>query len=155
VRTIVQRVSSASVRVAGKTIAEIGTGYLVLAGIMREDDFAADVRPIAEKLAEMRVFGDTAGKMNRSLRDVEGSILVVSQFTLAGSLRSGRRPEFLQAEEPARARALLAEFTDHLRRLGCSVQEGEFGAHMEVALVNDGPVTLWLDSRELGGRRAP
>jgi D-tyrosyl-tRNA(Tyr) deacylase len=152
-RLVVQRVSSASVRVAGKTIAQIGTGYLVLAGVMRGDDWDADVRLLADKLAEMRVFADAEGKMNRSVRDVGGAILVVSQFTLAGSLKGGRRPEFLQAEEPSRARALLAQFLSHLRQLGCPVQEGEFGAHMEVALVNDGPVTIWIDSRDF--RRAP
>lgn len=146
-RVVIQRVSSASVRVAGAEVARIGRGLLVLAGVMKGDQLDPDVIAVADKLAHLRVFADAAGKMNLALREVGGAILVVSQFTLAGNLSRGRRPEFLSAELPDRARPLIEALVARLRALGCEVAEGAFGAHMEVSLVNDGPVTLVLDTR--------
>ena len=140
-RLILQRVRSASVRVAGEVVGEIGTGLLVFVGIERGDG-PEKVRAAAEKLAGLRVFEDAAGKMNLDLAAVGGAFLVVSQFTLAGSLARGRRPSFDGAAPPEEARPLVEALVADLRERGYAVETGRFREHMEVALVNDGPVTL-------------
>jgi D-aminoacyl-tRNA deacylase len=141
VRLILQRVHSASVTVAGEVVGEIGRGLLVFVGIERGDGLE-QVRAAAEKLAGLRVFEDGDGKMNLDLAAVGGSFLVVSQFTLAGSLAKGRRTSFDGAAPPAEARPLVEALVDDLRRRGFQVATGRFQARMDVALVNDGPVTL-------------
>ncbi|HSS78465.1 MAG TPA: D-aminoacyl-tRNA deacylase [Thermoanaerobaculia bacterium] len=143
-RLVLQRVSAAAVKVAGETVGEIGRGLLVLVGIERGDG-ADQVRAAADKLAGLRVFEDAAGKMNLDLAAVEGAFLVVSQFTLAGSLARGRRPSFDRAAPPAEAEPLVDALVADLRGRGFRVETGRFRALMEVALVNDGPVTLVAD----------
>ena len=145
-RAVVQRVTSARVSVDGRLVGEIGTGLLVFAGIEKGDG-PGDIKYIAGKVNDLRVFEDTAGKMNLSLADVRGTVLTVSQFTLCGDCRRGRRPSFDEAEAPAVARVLYEELVAQLRALNLKVETGEFQAQMNVALVNDGPVTLLLDSR--------
>lgn len=147
-RAVVQRVRSSSVTVDNREISAIGPGLLVLVGIA-DGDRASDVQKVADKIAGLRIFEDAAGKMNLSVADVGGDILAVSQFTLLADVRKGRRPSFIRAAAPELARALYGEFADRLREHGLSVGEGEFGAHMVVALENDGPVTIVLDSAEL------
>jgi D-tyrosyl-tRNA(Tyr) deacylase len=150
-RILLQRVSSASVTIAGREVAAIGRGYLILLGI-EQADTSAEGAWLAQKLAALRLFADEAGKMNLTLRQVGGAALVVSQFTLLGSLDKGARPSFHRAAPPAEARALYETFLGQLATaLGPDappVARGEFGADMQVALVNDGPVTLILDSRQ-------
>lgn len=143
-RVVLQRVSSASVRVEGETVGEIGRGFLVLVGIERGDG-PGEVRAAADKLAGLRVFEDEAGKMNLDLAAVGGAFLVVSQFTLAGSVDRGRRPSFDRAAPPAEAEPLVDALVSDLRARGFRVETGRFRAPMEVALVNDGPVTLVAD----------
>ncbi len=143
-RIVLQRVSSASVRVEGEVAGEIGRGLLALVGIERGDG-PEQVRAAAEKLAGLRVFEDGAGKMNLDLAAVGGAFLIVSQFTLAGSIAKGRRPSFDGAAPPGEAEPLVDVLVDDLRRRGFRVETGRFRAHMEVALVNDGPVTLIAD----------
>ncbi|HSG40705.1 MAG TPA: D-aminoacyl-tRNA deacylase [Thermoanaerobaculia bacterium] len=143
-RLVLQRVSSASVRVDGEVVGEIGRGLLALVGIERGDG-PEQVRAAAEKLAGLRVFEDGAGKMNLDLAAVEGAFLIVSQFTLAGSVAKGRRPSFDGAAPPGEAEPLVEALADDLRGRGFRVETGRFRAHMEVALVNDGPVTLIVD----------
>ena len=143
-RLVIQRVSAASVRVAGETVGEIGRGLLVLAGIERGDGPEA-VRAAVEKLAGLRIFEDAAGKMNLDAAAVGGAFLVVSQFTLAGSVERGRRPSFDRAAPPEEAAPLVEALVAGLRRRGLRVETGRFRAHMEVMLVNDGPVTLVAD----------
>lgn len=143
-RVVLQRVSSASVRVEGEVAGEIGRGFLVLVGIERGDG-PAQVKAAADKLAGLRVFEDGAGKMNLDLAAVGGAFLVVSQFTLAGSVAKGRRPSFDRAAPPAEAEPLVDALVADLRARGFQVETGRFRAHMEVALVNDGPVTLIAD----------
>ena len=146
-RAIVQRVTRASVRVGERVTGEIGPGLLVLVGVHR-DDGAADVRYLASKIRDMRVFESEAGKpMDRSVSDLNGSVLVVSQFTLYGDLRKGRRPAFDQAAPPDRARGLYEDLVRELRATPLRVATGEFQATMHVELVNDGPVTLIVDSQ--------
>jgi D-tyrosyl-tRNA(Tyr) deacylase len=145
-RAVVQRVTSARVHVDSRVIGEIGTGLLVLAGVEKGDG-PEDVKYIAGKVAELRIFEDDAGKMNRSVADDGGAILTVSQFTLCGDCRRGRRPSFDAAEEPVAARKLYDDLVAELRRLNLKVETGEFQAHMAVELTNDGPVTILLDSR--------
>jgi D-tyrosyl-tRNA(Tyr) deacylase len=145
VRLVVQRVSSACVTVAGETVGAIGEGLLVLAGVGK-DDTEAVARRLAGKLAGLRIFADAEGKMNRSLTDVGGKALVVSQFTLYGDVRKGYRPSFVDAARPDLAVPVLAAFVEELRAAGVEVAEGRFGAHMEVSLTNDGPVTILLES---------
>ncbi len=147
-RAVVQRVSSARVRVGGDVVGEIGRGFLVLVGVAASDG-PADVQYIATKVRELRVFDDEQGKMNRSLANVGGTVLVVSQFTLHGDCRKGRRPSFDAAAPPAVARALYEDVVRELRSGGVAVQTGSFQARMEVELVNDGPVTLLLDSSRM------
>ena len=148
-KAVVQRVSSATVAVAGETVGRIGAGLLVFVGVELNDG-PGDVRYIAGKVRDLRVFEDVdapAARLNRSVQDVGGSVLVVSQFTLLGDCRKGRRPSFDRAAVPALARPLFDAVVDDLRQSGVSVATGKFQALMDVSLVNDGPVTLLLDSR--------
>ena len=143
---MIQRVTSASVTVDDDRIAAIGRGLLVLAGV-ETGDVEDDARRAAAKVATLRVFEDAAGRMNLALADVGGELLAVSQFTLAGSIEKGRRPGFDGAMEPVRARVLFDHFVEALAKEGVAVRTGAFGAHMDVALVNDGPVTFLYDTR--------
>ncbi len=146
-RAVVQRVRCASVQVDGQTTGQIGRGLLVLLGVKRGDG-EPEIRYIADKILGLRVFADERHSMNVSLRDVEGELLVVSQFTLYGDCRRGRRPSFDEAEVPSRAKETYAEFVAYLDREGCSPREGVFGASMLVTLENEGPVTIILDSEK-------
>ena len=141
-----QRVSRAAVRVDGETVGEIGRGLLVLLGVGREDA-AADADALAEKIANLRVFADAEGQMNLSAQQAGGAVLVVSQFTLYGDARRGRRPSYAAAAPPELANELYRRFVERIAAAGLPVAEGVFRAHMEVELVNDGPVTLLLDSK--------
>ncbi len=143
-RLLLQRVSSASVTVAGRVIGAIDRGYLLFVGFTHDDD-AARLEWMAEKVQGLRLFPDTEGKMNLGIEDVGGSLLVVSQFTLYGDAQKGRRPSFIAAARPEVAIPLYERFVAMLRERGLRVETGEFGAMMDVALVNDGPVTLWLE----------
>ena len=145
-RAVVQRVTEAKVSVAGEVVGEIGLGLLVLLGVAR-DDSAEDADYLAEKTANLRVFDDEMGKMNRSLVDVGGAMLIVSQFTLYGDVRRGRRPSYAEAAEPEKANALYNYFVDRIRQQGIRVDTGVFQAAMKVSLTNDGPVTIFADSR--------
>ena len=144
---VVQRVTAAAVAVAGVEVAAIGAGLLVLVGA-QPSDTAADAQALAAKLAGLRIFADADGKMNLSVADIDGSMLVVSQFTLLAQTAKGRRPSFVGAAPPEVAEPLVADLTEAVRQAGIPVQSGEFGAHMTVELVNDGPVTLILRSRD-------
>jgi D-aminoacyl-tRNA deacylase len=145
-RAVIQRVSSAQVAVDGAVVGQIGRGFLVLLGVA-EDDTQDDVIYLAGKTAGLRVFEDADGKMNLGLNDVGGEVLVVSQFTLLGDCRKGRRPSFVRAARPEQGNALYESFVAELRGQGLRVETGRFQEQMQVALVNDGPVTLLLDSR--------
>jgi len=147
-RALVQRVKRASVTVLGTVVGDIGIGFLVLVGVGPADDEAVADR-LADKVAKLRVFPDVEGRMNLSLDQVGGACLVVSQFTLYGDTRSGNRPGFSAAAAPELGEALYRRFVARLRERGLPVQTGSFGADMQVELVNDGPVTLWLDSDQL------
>ena len=147
-RACVQRVTEAAVTVDGAVCGRIGVGLVVLLGVAA-DDTADDVQYMAEKIVELRIFGDDEGKMNRSLAEVGGAMLVVSQFTLLGDARKGRRPSYVAAAPPELAEALYEEFVSAVRSRGIEVATGKFRAHMDVSLVNDGPVTLLLDSRKV------
>jgi len=147
VRAVVQRVSRATVSVDRRVVGQIAAGLLVFVGIAA-DDGPADLEYIASKVRDLRIFPDDAGRMNRSLRESGGGLLVVSQFTLAGDARKGRRPSFDAAAAPEVARPIFERLLIRLRADG-PVETGEFQAHMEVALVNDGPVTLLLDSKRV------
>jgi len=144
-RALVQRVTQAQVSVAGAVVGACGPGLMILVCAMPGDD-ARVAEGLAEKIARLRIFRDEAGRMNRSLTDIGGGALVVSQFTLAADTSRGNRPGFSGAAEPGVARTLYERFADHLAELGVPVGRGVFGAEMQVALVNDGPVTIWLDS---------
>ncbi|MFS8581517.1 MAG: D-aminoacyl-tRNA deacylase [Limnochordales bacterium] len=144
-RAVIQRVASAGVTVDGQEIASIGRGLLVLLGVGLGDG-EDDAALMAEKLAGLRVFDDGAGKMNLSVAEVGGEFLIVSQFTLYGDVRKGRRPSFTGAAPPERAERLYMRVMEHLRGRGFTVQGGRFGARMQVRLVNDGPVTLLFDT---------
>jgi D-aminoacyl-tRNA deacylase len=144
-RAVVQRVSRARVTADGSVTGEIAMGLLILLGVGR-DDTSAVATSLAEKISNLRIFEDEAGKMNRSLLEVKGSALVVSQFTLYGDARGQRRPSFVAAAPPEQAKNVYEEFTEALRRLGTTVATGVFGAMMSVELVNEGPVTILLDS---------
>jgi D-aminoacyl-tRNA deacylase len=146
-RAVIQRVSRARVTVEGRVAGEIGTGLVVLLGVGREDKVDAAVY-LAEKTANLRIFNDAEGKINRSLVDVGGAALVVSQFTLYGDARGQRRPGFTRAAPPEDANRLYEEFVHVLRGLNVSVETGVFQTHMEVELTNDGPVTILLDSEK-------
>ena len=143
-RIVLQRVSYASVDVDGTRIAEIGQGLLLLIGVACEDS-TVDLGKTAKKIADLRIFEDDEGKMNRSLRDIGGAVLAVSQFTLYADISKGRRPSFIHAAPPELAEPLFESFVDALRLEGIDVQAGRFGAKMAVRLENDGPVTLTLE----------
>ena len=147
-RAVVQRVTEARVEVAGEVAGEIGAGLLVLLGIAR-DDTITDADYLCEKIINLRIFDDDDGKMNRSLLDTRGEMLVVSQFTLFGDVRRGRRPSYSDAAELEKAKELYQYFVDRVRSLGVKVETGVFQAMMKVSLTNDGPVTILLDSRKL------
>jgi D-tyrosyl-tRNA(Tyr) deacylase len=147
-RIVLQRVWRASVRVEGAVIAEIGRGLLLLVGAARGDD-ETTARRLAQKCAEMRIFADDAGRFNVSILDINGEALVVSQFTLFADVRKGRRPSFVDAAAPDVAEPLVEAFARELEALGLRVARGRFGAMMDVELVNDGPVTITIDSDEL------
>ena len=146
-RAVVQRVSSATVTVGERVTGEIGRGLLVLLGV-EQNDGPVDVEYISAKIRDLRIFADDHEKMNLSVLDTKGSVLVVSQFTLSGDARNGRRPSFATAAPPQIARALYEEVVRELTASGLRVATGEFQAMMQVALVNDGPVTILLDSRK-------
>ncbi|PID35703.1 MAG: D-tyrosyl-tRNA(Tyr) deacylase [Rhodobacterales bacterium] len=143
-RALVQRVSAAQVDVAGETVGQIAAGYLILVCAIHGDG-PENARKLATKIANMRVFQDAAGKMNRSLLDTGGAALVVSQFTLAADTSSGNRPGFSNAAPPDEGERLYALFCEELQSLGVPVETGKFGANMQVSLTNDGPVTIWQE----------
>jgi D-aminoacyl-tRNA deacylase len=146
-RAVLQRVSKANVAVDGRVTGEIGAGLVVLLAVGREDT-PATAASMAEKVVNLRIFNDDQGKMNRSLLEVGGSVLAISQFTLYGDARGQRRPSFLQAAPPEQGKALYEEFVHALKAFGVRVETGVFQAHMAVELVNDGPVTILLDSEK-------
>ena len=146
-RAVVQRVSSASVAVDGQTVASIGKGFLVLLGVANGDS-DREAQWLGDKIAGLRIFEDEAGKMNLSVQDIGGAILVVSQFTLLADCRKGRRPSFTDAAPPAEADRLYQVFVSALRKSNTPVETGVFQAHMDVSLVNDGPVTVIVDTRQ-------
>ena len=145
---LIQRVSSARVVVDGETVGACGLGYLVLLGVAETDE-ESDIARLGDKLLKLRIFADENGKMNRSILDVGGEALVVSQFTLMANYSHGNRPEFFAAAHPEKAERFYEAFVAHLRRSLSHVGTGSFGAHMEVSLTNDGPVTIVLDSNRL------
>ncbi len=147
-RAVVQRVKSASVTVDGKPISEIGEGLLIFHGVAQEDT-SADLDYLTNKIVNLRIFEDDEGRMNRSLLEIGGEALVVSQFTLYGDCRKGRRPSFIAAAAPDKAEALYQQLIQALSNLGIPVKSGIFQAMMDVKLVNDGPVTILLDSAKL------
>lgn len=148
-KAVLQRVSRASVAVEGEVVSSIEAGFCVFVGI-EPSDSSTDVAALVDKLAGLRVFPDAEGKMNLSIGEVNGAVMVVSQFTLLGDMRRGRRPSFSGAAQPEQAERLIGELVDGLRLAGLAVSSGVFGEHMMVELVNDGPVTLWLSV--VGGR---
>ena len=153
-RAVLQRVTAGKVAIDGRIHGEIGRGFVVLLGIHRDDTEAiADF--FAEKIVNLRVFEDEAGKMNRSLLDTGGSILLVSQFTLYADCSHGRRPSFIEAARPEKAIPLYERMIAKLRGFGIRVETGEFGADMQVEIANDGPVTILLDSNEIYRKKAP
>ena len=147
-RAVIQRVKSASVTIEGSTVSEIHRGLLIFLGVAQEDT-PADVDYMANKIANLRIFEDDEGRMNLSILDVGGEALVVSQFTLYGDCRKGRRPSFINAARPEKADPLYQAFMDNISRLGVPVKAGIFQAMMDVELINDGPVTILLDSNKL------
>jgi D-tyrosyl-tRNA(Tyr) deacylase len=146
-RAVVQRVQRAEVTVEGSSVGRIDKGLCVFVGVMVGDQ-ERDVLALAKKVAQLRIFEDSEGKMNASVADVGGAVLAVSQFTLAGDARKGNRPSFISAMEPSLAREFFEQFCQEVRKLGLSVATGKFRAHMEVSLVNDGPVTILLDTQK-------
>lgn len=145
-RAVVQRVSRAEARVAGRTVGRIARGFTVLIGVAR-DDRETDAEQLADRILGLRVFADSAGKMNLALKAVNGELLVVSQFTLLADTSAGRRPSFINAAAPDQARRLYEYFLSLVRKADVKVETGEFGAMMEIELVNDGPVTIILDTQ--------
>lgn len=146
-RAVVQRVKRAEVTVDDAVIGSIGHGIMLLLGV-EEDDGEKDLEYMCDKVPNLRIFEDENGKMNKSLTDVGGKLLVVSQFTLLGDARKGRRPSFIQAAAPEKAIPMYEKFISNMKGLNIDTQTGEFGADMQVALVNDGPVTILLDSKK-------
>lgn len=144
-RALIQRVTSAKVSVGEKTVAEISRGLVILLGI-GAGDTQEQAESLAQKIATLRIFEDQAGKFNRSLLDIGGAAIVVSQFTLYADTRKGRRPSFTEAARPEIAEPLVAGFVKHLKDLGVTAQAGVFAAHMLVEIANDGPVTIWLEN---------
>lgn len=149
-RALVQRVSHAQVEVGGEVIGKVGRGLLILLGVT-ESDTEDEVQFLAQKVGKLRIFNDDAGKMNVSLLDVGGAALVVSQFTLYADATRGNRPSYIKAARPEQADALYQRFAQALSEKGIETATGVFGADMKVSLLNDGPVTLWLDTAELRG----
>jgi D-tyrosyl-tRNA(Tyr) deacylase len=149
-RAVIQRCSSGSVTVDGELIGQVGRGLVVLLGVAGGDT-QADLDYLVDKIVGLRIFEDAAGKMNLSLQEVQGEMLVVSQFTLLADTRKGRRPSFLEAAQPEIAEQFYQQFVALVRALGITVATGKFRAEMQVALVNEGPVTIVLDSRQRGG----
>lgn len=149
-RALIQRVAHASVTVDETVCGQIGPGFLILLGIC-EGDTTAEADYLADKCIGLRVFTDADDKMNLSCAEIGGSLLVVSQFTLYGDCRKGKRPNFMRAAKPDTAIPLYERFLDRCRASGLPVQSGEFGAHMHVDLLNDGPVTIWMDTSEMRG----
>jgi len=152
-KAVIQRVKSAQVCVDGRVSGKIGRGLLVLLGVGKGDG-ESDLSFLTSKIPDLRIFEDDSGKFNLSLKEIDGEILVVSQFTLFGDCRKGRRPSFTEAEEPSTAKHLYEQFILRLKERGIPVQTGEFQAKMEVHLINDGPVTLLLDSRQAQGDKS-
>lgn len=147
-KAVVQRVTHASVTIDGKVNGEIGLGFLVLLGVA-EDDTEADLKKLAKKMIDLRIFQDENGKTNLSIEDVKGELLVVSQFTLLSDCRKGRRPSFIKAGNPEKAKAMYEQFLEECGKRVPKVEHGEFGADMKVELLNDGPFTIILDTDEL------
>ena len=147
-RAVVQRVESANVKVEGKITGEIDNGILLLLGVEERDE-AADLEYMCEKITNLRIFEDENGKMNKSLLDTGGSILVISQFTLLGDARKGRRPSFTDAARPEKAIPMYEEFIARMKEKNITTESGVFGAEMKVQLINDGPVTILLDSKKV------
>jgi len=147
-RALLQRVSHASVTVDGKVVGQIGQGLLVLLGV-GQDDSEVQVKALADKIVYLRIFGDDEGKMNRSLLDIGGEVLVVSQFTLYADTRRGRRPSFTDAAPPVVAETLFEHFKEAIASYGLTVASGIFGASMTIEIRNEGPVTIWLDSEQM------
>ena len=146
-RVVIQRVSKASVRADGKETGAIKKGFVLLVGV-EDEDTSEDVQYLTRKIANMRIFEDADGKMNRSLHQVEGEILSISQFTLHANTKKGNRPSFVKAGDPEKANELYEELNESLRNEGINLYTGVFGADMEVSLVNDGPVTILVDSKD-------
>jgi D-tyrosyl-tRNA(Tyr) deacylase len=146
-RAVVQRVSRARVTVETRSIGQIERGFVVLLGVSSEDE-ESDAEYLAEKIAALRIFPDAEGKMNRDVNETGGAVLAVSQFTLYGDARRGKRPSFDQAARPEQARGLFVHFVERIRALGIRCETGQFQAEMKVELVNDGPVTILLDSKK-------
>lgn len=146
-RLLIQRVSEASVTIGGEIKGKIDQGFLLLVGIGANDDHS-DIDWLVQKIVNMRIFSDEEGKMNRSIQDISGSFLVISQFTLHASTKKGNRPSFIEAAKPELAIPLYEAFIEKLKAVKLTVETGVFGADMQVALVNDGPVTIWLDSKD-------
>lgn len=144
-RVVIQRVTKGSVDVKGTRVSSIGKGYVILLGIFQEDT-AHDVEKVVQKLVNLRIMSDEAGKMNRSIKDIKGEILLVSQFTLCADMTYGRRPSFVKAMDPDGARKLYELMKESLEKEGISVQTGNFGEYMTVTIENDGPVTIIMDS---------
>ncbi len=147
-RALLQRVTRASVTVEDQIVGQIEHGLLILLGV-GQNDSEIEIKNLVHKIVHLRIFGDDEGKMNHSLLDINGKALVVSQFTLYADIRKGRRPSFTEAAPPALAEPLVERFKDAISTYGIQVEGGVFGAHMEVNLLNDGPVTIWLDSDQL------
>ncbi|MBI4999224.1 D-tyrosyl-tRNA(Tyr) deacylase [Candidatus Gottesmanbacteria bacterium] len=147
-RALIQRVNKGKVTIGGKVVGEIGKGMVILLGVANKDtEKEADF--LAEKVVNLRIMADSAGKMNLSIKDVDGEILVVSQFTLYGDASGGRRPSFIQAASPDLAKRLYERFIEKLGSFGIKVATGRFGEYMELEIINDGPVTIMLDSKDL------
>ena len=146
-RVCIQRVSRGVVRVDNKIFGQIAGGMVILLGVATEDT-AADIQWMTQKILNLRFFSDEAGQMNRSIMDIGGEILIVSQFTLFGDCRKGRRPSFVQAAPPEKADEIYQTFIRRIQAAGVTIATGKFGADMQLELVNDGPVTLWIDSRD-------
>ena len=145
---VIQRVSNSSVKVDGKIVGKIGNGLNILLGVKKGDE-KEDIKKLADKIVNLRIFRDENDKMNLSLLDVGGEALIISQFTLAGNVKKGRRPSFDTSENPEVAKAYYEEFCEYIKSLGINVQTGIFGAMMDVEIHNDGPVTFIIDSKEL------